>query len=330
LNKLVGERLQGLDVWFQLPTHANKLSPGVARSGVSSFGYSGTIAHAVIQQVDARVDTTIITRRFAAELGQSTPLRKVLDKGQPFPWGVPSHPFAKRCLPKSSEDVVFRSPAAGALHALVADHVVQGRVVFPGAGYLEMVRAAAESEAQLQGVVFLQPLAVEGAGLHIECAVGNGRFEVCSGLANAPAKAAVNCSGTLGSVGGQWRHVECTKALASVCPLASDVGAIYDECNARGLQYGPGYRTLVRAWGGEKDARAQLRARRSQEGTVVHPSDLDDAICTEWAMLPTSAVKTRLPFSVDDARLQKTVGELWAVRRFAQLLDESLNVRLPL
>ncbi|MGA1104825.1 MAG: hypothetical protein ACO3T7_14470, partial [Pseudomonadales bacterium] len=33
---------------------------------------------------------------------------------------------------------LFRSPTIGALHALVADHVVQGRVIFPGAGYLEV------------------------------------------------------------------------------------------------------------------------------------------------------------------------------------------------
>ena len=36
----------------------------------------------------------------------------------------------------------FRSPAAGAMHALVADHVVRARVVLPGAAYLELARAA--------------------------------------------------------------------------------------------------------------------------------------------------------------------------------------------
>ena len=37
---------------------------------------------------------------------------------------------------------LFRSPTAGALLALVADHLVHGRVVFPGAAHLETARAA--------------------------------------------------------------------------------------------------------------------------------------------------------------------------------------------
>ena len=38
----------------------------------------------------------------------------------------------------------FYSPLSkGALLAVVADHLVQGRVIFPGAGYMEMARAAA-------------------------------------------------------------------------------------------------------------------------------------------------------------------------------------------
>ena len=38
-------------------------------------------------------------------------------------------------------------PVAGALHALVADHVVMQRGVFPGVGYLEVARAAASASA---------------------------------------------------------------------------------------------------------------------------------------------------------------------------------------
>ena len=63
-----------------------------------------------------------------------------------YPWREPTHPLLQRRLPPpDSALALFRSPAAGALHALVADHVVQGRVIFPGAGYLELARAACDS-----------------------------------------------------------------------------------------------------------------------------------------------------------------------------------------
>ena len=88
-----------------------------------------------------------------------------------FAWRGASHPFAQRRLPSpaDADTTVYRSPAAGSLHALVADHVVAGRVVFPGAGYLELARAASKGvtsassgEPSLQGVFFLAPLVLDG------------------------------------------------------------------------------------------------------------------------------------------------------------------------
>ena len=43
---------------------------------------------------------------------------------------------------------LFRAPVTGPLHALVAEHIVRGRVVFPGAAYLEMARAASGKHAR--------------------------------------------------------------------------------------------------------------------------------------------------------------------------------------
>ena len=83
-----------------------------------------------------------------------------------------------------------------------------------------------------------------------------------------------------------------------------------------GLQYGPCYRTLAQAWHGSGCATSVLRARATYEGTAVHPADLDDALCV-GALASGDGERdgaTRLPFAVDDARLQGGSGELWAVR----------------
>ena len=223
----------------------------------------------------------------------------------------PPHTFAQRSLPLSDGSVVFCSSAAGSLYTLVADHVVQGRVIFPGAGYLEMARAAAASA--LHGVYFLQLLAVEAPGLLVECAVSDGRFEVrSSGAPDAvQANTTVHCSGaTPGAIA--WEHIDHASLRAPSRP--STVGVLYDGFDAVGLQYGPGYRTLTHAWGGASDALARLRARLTREGTQVHPADLDDALCTGAAMGSSGNGETRLPFAVDDALLQGTRRELWAVR----------------
>ena len=93
-----------------------------------------------------------------------------------------------------------------------------------------------------------------------------------------------------------------------------DVRALYDGFDAAGLQYGPGYRTLVQAWGGASNALARLRAPSTHEGTQVHPADLDDALCTSAVMGSTGeGGETRLPFAIDEAMLGGALGELWAV-----------------
>ena len=91
-----------------------------------------------------------------------------------------SHPFLQRRDLSADEPAVFRSPASGELHLIVANHVVHDRAIFPGAGYLEMARAAAGSELLLRSVFFVKPLAAEAPGLLVECVVSNGHFEVRS------------------------------------------------------------------------------------------------------------------------------------------------------
>ena len=236
---------------------------------------------------------------------------------RPFPWREPSHPFLQQRTAHSQ--TLFRSPAAsGALHALVADHVVLGRIILPGAGYLEAFRAAASTDAAiLQGVFFVQPLAMEATGLHIECAVQDGRCEMRSTFGDAPAGAVVHCSATLGSAATEWQLIEHTSAQCRSRGHASPICELYDGFDAVGLQYGPGYRTLAHAWSGVKGARAQLQGRVPRTSKrMVHPADLDDALCVR--ALVGSRLEdsrgTQLPFALDEAQLQCTVGRLWAVR----------------
>jgi len=272
LNPRVGGALQGVKGQCALPTHASRLAdlPSLA-GGVSSFGYSGTIAHAVL------------VCGAGGEGGDETmPLfTPLMYRRRSFVWSL--HPMAQRGLHLSDGAHVFRAAAAGALHALVADHIVQGRVIFPGAGYLEMARAAAKDEASLGGVFFVRPLAMEDGGLVVECEVrAEEQFEVRSvenGSA-VPDGATVHCTGRLYPVHAPWVPYQHAITRVFSCTSAADVCALYDSFDAAGLQYGPGYRRLVQAWGGvSATAMARLRARADLQGTQVHPSDLDDAQC---------------------------------------------------
>jgi hypothetical protein len=189
------------------------------------------------------------------------------------------------------------------LRSIVADHVVQGRVLLPGAAYIEAARAV--SESGLCGVYFLQPLAVETPGLSIECVVSGGRFEVRSDDGSgAGSDAAVHCSGAVGGGCETLRLVNHARTRGQLCERLAHVGSLYTGFDAAGLRYGPGYRTLVQAWVGGADALARLRARWTLEGTAVHPADLDDALCLSALIAATGGDRPRLPFALDSALLQ--------------------------
>ena len=124
----------------------------------------------------------------------------------------------------------------------------------------------------------------------------------------------MHCSGVFGA--GTWETVDHAALRAHRHACAADVCTLYEGLSLAGVQYGPGYRTLMQAFGGV-DALARLRARSTQAGTRVHPADLDDALCVS-ALVPSRSEgggETRLPFAVDAALLNGAPGELWAVRR---------------
>ena len=278
---------------------------------VSSFGYSGTIAHA-LGSSDSR------TERLAPPSLPPVHFRRA------FPWRDHPHPFACHLhVPTSKGVTAFLSQTERFRH-LINEHVVQGRVLFPAAGHLEMARAAATGSA-LRGVFFLQPLAVEAAEMLVECTVADGRFEVRSTTRNTPADAAVHCSGAL-FISSGWQRVEHVSLRARSCARSACVDALYDGFDAVGLQYGPGYRTLVRAWGGASDAVAWLRARTTHKGTAVNLADLDNALFVGEEIASSGGGEMRLPFAVDGAQLQGACGELWAVSRLCHVS----TARVPL
>ena len=248
------------------------------------------------------------------------------------------HPFAARRQPQLetsfSQCSVFTSPPDAAFITLVAQHVVRGRVVFPGAAYLEAARASfartagsTRGSARLYGVFFLQPLFLD-VTRHIEVRVGDGRFEVRSGEPRDASLTATvtNCSGqAAAAVRSGTHHVDhavwpMKTALSVRCVRAVGVRALYDGLHAMGLQYGPAYRMLTQTWASSfmyapALAVGQLRARCAQQGTSVHPADLDSALQLNGLVTaPTGSSETRLPFALDDATLRRGLGGLWAVR----------------
>ena len=219
--------------------------------------------------------------------------------------------------------MTYHSGMRGALRALVAEHVVQGRIIFPAAGYLEMAHAAANmstsgiaSSAKLCGVFFLLPLTLTevsaDAVVAIECTPFDS-FTVST--LNSSGDSEVHCSGSVANHTAE--NTEPPLSFSRVrdkCSESLDVLKFYHALDQSGLNYGPAFRAVEQAWISPNNLPrvALLRPRKSRYGTNVHPADLDAALQLSVANLLPGNTSTRLPFSVDDAQLEGCGGTLWA------------------
>ena len=204
-------------------------------------------------------------------------------------------------------------------------------MVFPGAAFLEMARAACCagdlpcSHATLRQAVFLQPLPLDEAAEQawLGCSLGRSRSHleirsypcegwVLSGQEGTAHFAALAVGRLPGAVAGSD---ELSVRRQMVRPIANT--ALYAALHAVGLEYKAAYRMLEATWTdlGARNAAARLVGRRDTHGTWLHPADLDAAL--QLTMLSGRRVgQTLLPFSVGEARLSAGAGILWAVCRY--------------
>ena len=266
---------------------------------MGSFGYSGTIVHAVLSRATPELKSfcrALSSRRYVfawshpahvllqvshfASFASKLPLsncRQTLSSGRGSHRGWPRH-LPCRWLPRSRTRTCC-SPS----HA-----------------------------ANLNRIVFLQPLSVESAGFHLECTLDHANFQISSGFESAPET--VHCSGTVVASSGKPQQMNGDLQRSSCALHAVDVAASYRTFHAAGLQYGPHFRAMAEAWiANEHTSVACLRARPRRDDVALHPADLDGALqLSAVSKLVTGSSEPRLPFSVDSALLSQAQGMLWA------------------
>ncbi|MFB9994577.1 SDR family NAD(P)-dependent oxidoreductase [Deinococcus oregonensis] len=177
------------------------------------------------------------------------------------------------------------------------DHVVQGEVVFPGAGYVEMALAAAretfgEGGAVLSDLTFAEALILPpGEGRVVQTLVDArhalqvhsrpaGGLDAAGSDAPAPEEWTLHARATLRRLGGHLARQEALPMLRARCPRPYATDTFYAHFHALGLQYGPHYRGLTEVWlrsgtAAEGEAFGLLRPALAHEEGLLPPPVLD-------------------------------------------------------
>ncbi|MEV5881055.1 acyltransferase domain-containing protein, partial [Streptomyces sp. NPDC052101] len=204
----------------------------------------------------------------------------------------------------------------------LADHMVSGRVLVPGAGLLELVLRAGEFvECDVVGELVLQsPLVITDAesAVDVQVAVGDadergqrpvrvfsravGDGQDAQWTCHAEGTVAADAGDVADESLGQWPPAGAT---------AVDVTDFYERLAEWGYGYGPVFQGVRVVWrrGDEVFAEVELpeSAAADAERFGVHPALVDAALQSSLVTsLDDSDVQTRLPFSFTGVRVHAT------------------------
>ena len=147
LNPLIAKTIQSHDFAVKFPTEVESLTNGdnnLLIAGVSGIGHWGTIAHAIIQQAPLGVRRSISTDDETFTQNLLSDLTTIFPNRVRLPWPEsPPHPLLQHTIPSmGSQDFEYHTIFHNKLMELYGNHIIQGQVLFPGAGYIEMGLAA--------------------------------------------------------------------------------------------------------------------------------------------------------------------------------------------
>jgi 4-hydroxyphenylalkanoate synthase len=251
--------------------------------------------------------------------------------------GGTGHPLLGAVVERpDSGGMVLTGRLSLAAQPWLADHRVGGVVLFPGAGFVELVIRAADEVgcAIIDELILATPLVVQrGASVQVQVVVGaagdsGGRtVSVYSRRDQPDADWLLHAEGTLGVAAAE------ASVDLSVWPPAGaesvDISDGYARLAARGYEYGPAFQGLVAIWrrGQELFAEAATPAEASVQGDGmgIHPALLDAVLHAAGLAVDTS--QTMLPFCWRGVSLH--AGGTGRVRaRFTALGADAMSVEV--
>jgi acyl transferase domain-containing protein len=251
---------------------------------------------------------------------------------------------------------VWEGDISTSIFPFLADHVVQGRAVFPATGYVELVLEAAtelfgQVPVALDRIQYQKPLFLAGDGTSrvqvtlTAAADGGMTFRVHSRSSDDPEPMQPSASWTP-HVQGRVRVVEPSSAglgqqdldaILARCPEEVSGEMFYSRLAERGNSWGPSFQGVERLWRGQGEAIARVRVPAGLIGQIAdfqfHPAVSDASGHALVATIPLERSDgprggAFVGGSIEQTCLyQRPRGRtLWAHARLREVAGEPSNV----
>ena len=258
------------------------------------------------------------------------------------------HPFLKRQTQLVTEPglAVWEATLDVQKFPYLHDHQVDGEIVFPATGHLELAWAVAGEQFRhesffLENLHFDLPLILPESSRHplevrLEIVSGEGDYRICSRPADATAELpwSKHSSGRINTA--HDRFEPSTESLSDVRQQFLDddvqsVDAFYETIRAAGLDYGQRFRCVQQLWHRNHEvlARLELPAGLVHESqrNAIHPALLDACLHVVFADVHRSGDPQRvfLPYRIDRVRFyRRPTGSVWSHARVTRSDEQYL------
>lgn len=225
------------------------------------------------------------------------------------------------------------------------DHRISGRVVFPGAGYIEAGLALQHYQKERRGVVSLQQLkfqrmlmvdADKTQQLRIVEDKSQGKFSVYSSEVNNN-NWTLHATGKLVSTDLRRTPAKTDiNKLKKKCATALDVTALYRSFDERGLGYGPQFQTIDTIATGKSALLARISATQLPQDPhastyLSYPSLLDGAFQSLIALSDNQQPAPMVPVEVGEVSIyQNLPASFWCYGEILQQTATGIVCNLQL
>jgi acyl transferase domain-containing protein/acyl carrier protein len=208
------------------------------------------------------------------------------------------------------EGVVLTGRVSVAAQPWLADHVVLGRILFPGAGFVELATraAAAVDRDTVAELILREPLVVaEHETVTVRVVADDEHVRIHS--KGADGEWVLHAEGRLASAATPAPE-RLTWPLLDAESVALE--GFYPDLGELGLDYGPSFQCLTAAWRRGDEIFAELGHSQEPDRFGVHPAVLDAAL--HAAMLDGTGGEVLLPFSWSGIRVHQPGSAVSRVR----------------
>jgi acyl transferase domain-containing protein/acyl-CoA synthetase (AMP-forming)/AMP-acid ligase II/acyl carrier protein len=243
-----------------------------------------------------------------------------------------AHPLLGRRQPTALKEILFESRLSRDTPTFLRDHRVNQQIILPGTAYLEMALAAGANilkttAIQIQNVVIPQALVLPQETIQlVQCILCKEATGASFQIYSLPSEQAeLADEGWVQHCTGEIAWAEPVKAeridLAQLqrqfvearSPLVHD-----QDCQARGIEYGPSFKMIQKLWGKPHEALGLMQVPDTLVPELsayqIHPALLDACFQVILAALPPATQPaTYLPVSLESFHLYHPPGQqVWS------------------